>query len=83
MSYLVFHHGTFWFQIRVPKTLVPRYGGLIRQSVELHRILNHYWRLILSHYDKFMILIVFEFSLKMGHVIDAKSWKSGSDLNAN
>ncbi|MCW9012765.1 MAG: hypothetical protein OQL06_03205 [Gammaproteobacteria bacterium] len=42
MSYLIFHHGAFWFQIRVPKTLVAHYGGLIRQSVELHRILNHY-----------------------------------------
>lgn len=35
MSYLVYHHGTFWFQIRVPKSLVPRYGTHIRQNLGL------------------------------------------------
>ena len=32
MPYLITHHGTFWFQIRVPKSLVPRYGTHIRQN---------------------------------------------------
>jgi len=35
MPYLVNHHGTFWFQIRVPKTLVSRYGNHIRQNLSL------------------------------------------------
>jgi len=33
MSFLSFHHGTFWFQIRVPNTLVGRYGRLVRQNL--------------------------------------------------
>lgn len=35
MRYLFTRHGTFWFQIRVPKTLVPRYGTHIRQNLGL------------------------------------------------
>lgn len=34
MPYLLPHHGSFWFQIRVPKHLVPRYGALIRQNLQ-------------------------------------------------
>ena len=34
MAYLVLHHGTYWFQIRVPKPLTTRYGRvLIRQNL--------------------------------------------------
>ena len=33
MSFLSLHHGTYWFQIRVPKTLVGRYGRLVRQNL--------------------------------------------------
>ncbi len=32
MAYLVVHNGTYWFQIRAPKPLVPTYGALIRQN---------------------------------------------------
>ncbi|GMQ87083.1 MAG: hypothetical protein BMS9Abin08_0281 [Gammaproteobacteria bacterium] len=35
MPYPVNHHGTFWFQICVPKTLVPRYGTHVRQNLSL------------------------------------------------
>ncbi len=34
MSYLTFHHGAYWFQIRVPKPLSARYGKLIRQNLQ-------------------------------------------------
>ncbi len=35
MSYLVIHHGTYWFQIRVPRPLALRYGrDLIRQNLQ-------------------------------------------------
>jgi integrase len=34
MSYLVHHHGTYWFQIRVPKPLIARYGQLVRQNLQ-------------------------------------------------
>lgn len=34
MSYLVHHHGTLWFQIRVPKPLAARYGQLVRQNLQ-------------------------------------------------
>lgn len=34
MAYLITHHGTFWFQIRVPKPLVPVYGTIIRQNLQ-------------------------------------------------
>lgn len=33
-AYLVLHHGAFWFQIRVPRALVARYGTLIRQNLQ-------------------------------------------------
>ncbi len=35
MPYLVNYHGAFWFQIRVPKSLVPRYGIHVRQNLSL------------------------------------------------
>lgn len=35
MPYLINRNGTFWFQIRVPKVLVPRYGTHIRQNLSL------------------------------------------------
>ncbi len=35
MPYLVSHHGTYWFQIRVPKSLVPRYSTHVRQNLSL------------------------------------------------
>jgi len=34
MSYLIIHHGSFWFQIRVPRPLVPKYGTVIRQNLQ-------------------------------------------------
>ncbi len=34
MAYLVVLNGTYWFQIRVPKPLVPTYGALIRQNLQ-------------------------------------------------
>jgi len=34
MAYLVVHNGTLWFQIRVPKPLVPKYGALIRLNLQ-------------------------------------------------
>lgn len=35
MSYIVAHEGTFWFQIRVPKSLKSSYGAsLIRQNLQ-------------------------------------------------
>lgn len=34
MSYLVHHHGTLWFQIRVPKPLTARHGRLVRQNLQ-------------------------------------------------
>lgn len=34
MSYLCIRSGTFWFQIRVPNPLVPRYGKFVRQSLQ-------------------------------------------------
>lgn len=33
MSYLIYHHGSFWFQIRVPRQLTHRYGQLIRDNL--------------------------------------------------
>lgn len=33
MNYTICHHGTYWFQIRVPEELVPCYGRLIRQNL--------------------------------------------------
>ena len=30
MSYLIFHHGAYYFQIRVPSALQPRYGAVAR-----------------------------------------------------
>jgi len=35
MPYLINRNGTFWFQIRVPKVLAPRYGTHIRQNLSL------------------------------------------------
>jgi len=35
MPYLINRNGAFWFQIRVPKVLVPRYGMHIRQNLSL------------------------------------------------
>ena len=34
MSYLVQRHGAFWFQIRVPNPLAPRYGKFIRLNLQ-------------------------------------------------
>ena len=34
MAYLVHHHGTLWFQIRVPRPLAARYGQLVRQNLQ-------------------------------------------------
>lgn len=34
MSYLIFQNGAFWFQVRVPKPLVGRYGSLIRKNLQ-------------------------------------------------
>lgn len=34
MAYLVQHHGTLWFQIRVPRPLTARYGQLVRQNLQ-------------------------------------------------
>lgn len=34
MSYLTFHHGTYWFQIRVPQGSIPRHGRLIRLNLQ-------------------------------------------------
>ncbi len=34
MAYLVQHHGTLWFQIRVPRPLAARYGRLVRQNLQ-------------------------------------------------
>lgn len=31
MAYLIHHHGTYWFQIRVPTPLTARHGQLVRQ----------------------------------------------------
>jgi hypothetical protein len=36
MPYLAIHHGTCWFQIRVPRKLVGRYGQLIHLSLQTH-----------------------------------------------
>lgn len=33
-SYLVFHHGTWWFRIRVPARLVGQHGPYIRQNLQ-------------------------------------------------
>lgn len=33
MSYMIHHHGAYWFQIRVPRQLTHRYGPLIRQNL--------------------------------------------------
>ncbi|MCC5857597.1 MAG: hypothetical protein JJT90_05545 [Ectothiorhodospiraceae bacterium] len=33
-AYLILHHGAYWFWIRVPKSLVPLYGTLIRQNLQ-------------------------------------------------
>ncbi|HEY9199773.1 MAG TPA: site-specific integrase [Gammaproteobacteria bacterium] len=38
MAYLVQHHGTFWFQIRVPRPLSAHYGQLVRQNLQTN---NH------------------------------------------
>lgn len=34
MPYLVFHHGRYYFQLRVPRSLTDRYGRLIRQNLQ-------------------------------------------------
>lgn len=34
MAYLIQKNGTYWFQIRVPNTLVPRYGAFIRYCLQ-------------------------------------------------
>ncbi len=37
MAYLISHHGTFWFQIRVPAALVPHYGTrFVRQNLQIN-----------------------------------------------
>jgi hypothetical protein len=33
MSYLPHHHSTFWFQLRVPAMLVPRYSQFVHSAV--------------------------------------------------
>lgn len=33
-TYLQFHHGSFWFQLKVPKALVARYGNVVRQNLQ-------------------------------------------------
>jgi len=49
MPYLINRNGTFWFQIRVPKSLVPRYGTHIRQN----------------HANVFKVLLWKEFSVNL------------------
>ncbi|AWI74199.1 hypothetical protein CEW83_02325 [Parazoarcus communis] len=34
MSYLTFHHGSYYFQLRVPKPLVEHHGPLIRTNLQ-------------------------------------------------
>jgi len=34
MPFLISHHGTYWFQIRVPNCLNNRYGRFIRQNLQ-------------------------------------------------
>lgn len=34
MSYLIFHHGAFWFQLRVPAALRPQFGPVIRVNLQ-------------------------------------------------
>ncbi len=34
MAYYNLHHGTYWFQIRVPKSLQYRYGSLVRINLQ-------------------------------------------------
>lgn len=34
MPYLVQKHGSFWFQIHIPKALAARYGAFIRQNLQ-------------------------------------------------
>ena len=34
MSYVVLHHGTFWFQMRVPTQLVDRFGKIVRLNLQ-------------------------------------------------
>lgn len=34
MSYFTYHHNTYWFQLRVPVPLVPRYGRLLRINLQ-------------------------------------------------
>lgn len=33
-AYLQFHHGSFWFQLKVPKALNARYGNVVRQNLQ-------------------------------------------------
>lgn len=33
-TYLQFHHGSFWFQLKVPKALIARYGNVVRQNLQ-------------------------------------------------
>ena len=33
-TYLQFHHGCFWFQIKVPKSLIARYGDVVCQNLQ-------------------------------------------------
>ena len=34
MSYLTYHHGSYWFQLRVPAPLVTRYGRVLRVHLQ-------------------------------------------------
>lgn len=34
MSYFTYHHSSYWFQLRVPVPLVPRYGQLLRINLQ-------------------------------------------------
>ncbi|MFZ4539143.1 tyrosine-type recombinase/integrase [Propionivibrio sp.] len=34
MSYFTYHHSSYWFQLRVPVPLVPRYGRLLRINLQ-------------------------------------------------
>ncbi len=33
-TYLQYHHGNFWFQIKVPKSLIGRYSDVVRQNLQ-------------------------------------------------
>lgn len=34
MFYLSYHHGSYWFQLRVPAPLVAKYGRVLRVHLQ-------------------------------------------------